>query len=159
MFGCEASARQVNHFSGGVAVSRAVHLVLHGLEEQEGTVGLRVVVDAGRVDVEHLPPEHSLAAADVADAGEQFLKVVAAPGPLEPGIVHRKPLDELVAQPLGRSDAKLRAAMRPDAIAGGQNDVKVIVIDRAGNLAISLGLNYPKSPDSCRRIIQLHRKC
>jgi hypothetical protein len=42
--------------------------------------------------------------------------------------------------------------MRTDAVADGQNGVEVVVVNRAGNLAISLGLNYPEFPDSCRRI-------
>ncbi len=129
-----------------------MHLVLHRLEEQQRRVGLRVVVDAGGVDVEHLPPEDSLAATDVADAGEQFLEVVAASGPLEPLVIHREALDEVFAQPLGRPDAELRAAKRADAVADGQYGVKVIVIHVAGNFAISLGLNYPEFPDSCLRI-------
>ena len=143
---------QVDHFGGGVAMSRPVHFVLHRLEEQERTVGLWIVVAVGRVDVESLPPEHLLAAADVADAGRQFLEVVPALGLPEPGIVHREPPDKVFAQPLGRPNAKLRAAMRSDAVANGQNGVEVVVIDSAGNVAISLGLNSSEFPNSCRRI-------
>ncbi len=39
--------------------------------------------------------------------------------------------------------------MRTDAVADGQNRVEVVVVNRAGNLAISLGVNYPEFPDSC----------
>ena len=65
-----------NDLGGGMPVGRPVHLVLHGLEEQLGQLGLRVVVDAGGVDVGDLLVEQPFAGADVADAGEQFVEVV-----------------------------------------------------------------------------------
>lgn len=42
--------------------------------------------------------------------------------------------------------------MRTDAVADGQNRVEVVVVNRAGNLAISLGLNYSEFPNSSRRV-------
>lgn len=106
----------------------------------------------GGVNVEHLPPEHPLTAANVANAGEPFLEEVTASGPLESGIVQREPLDEVFAQPLGRPNTELRAAMRTDAVADGQNGVEVVMVHGAGNLAISLALNYSEFPNSCGRI-------
>src|SRR5664279_5642018 len=49
--------------------------------------GPRIVVDAGGVDLEHLPPEHLLRRPDVADACEQLVEVVAAAAPLEALVV------------------------------------------------------------------------
>ena len=114
---------------GRVAVRRPVHLVLHGLEEELRGLGARVVVDAGGVDVEHLPPEDLLRRADVADAGEQLVEVVAAAGPLEPLVVQGEALDEVLAQPLRRPDAELRAAVGLHAVADGDDDVEVVVLD------------------------------
>lgn len=39
--------------------------------------------------------------------------------------------------------------MRTDAVADGQNGVEVVVVNRPGNLAISLGLNCQVFLDSC----------
>ena len=39
--------------------------------------------------------------------------------------------------------------MRTDPVADGQNGVEVVVVNRAGNLAISLGLNCQVFLDSC----------
>ena len=42
--------------------------------------------------------------------------------------------------------------MRTDPVADGQNGVEVVVVNRAGNLAISFGLNYSEFPNSSRRV-------
>ena len=86
----------------------------------------RIVVDAGRVNLQHLAPEHLLRRPDVADAGQQFLEVIPAPGPLEPLVIQRKALDDVFPQPLRGPDAELRAAVRLHAVAHGDDDVEVV---------------------------------
>src|SRR5690606_41136659 len=85
----------------------------------------RVVVDAGRVDLEDLAPEHLLRRPDVADAGEQLVEVVPATGSLEPLVVEGEALDDVLAQALGRPDAELGAAVRLHAVADGGGGARV----------------------------------
>ena len=73
-----------------MTVRRPVHLVLDHGEELLRGLRARIVIHAGCVDIEHLPPEHPLRGTDIADAGEEFVEVVAAAGLLQPLIVYRK---------------------------------------------------------------------
>src|SRR5690606_6904328 len=60
------SAR-MNELGGGVTVHGPVHLVLYGGEELLRQLAVRLVVDTGCVDVEHLLVETPLGRADVAN--------------------------------------------------------------------------------------------
>jgi len=51
--------------------------------------------------------------------------------------------------PGGGPLAKYRAASRANAVANGEDSVKAVVFDVAGDLSGTLGLNYPETPDSC----------
>ncbi len=139
------------HLGGGVPVGGPVHLVLHGLEEQRRSLGGRVVVDAGGVDVENLLVEHPLGRADVADAGEQFVKIVGAERSsfLETLVVHREPLDQELGETRGGPLTKRGATGRPDAVADRENGVEGVVLDVAGNVANPFALNYSETPNSC----------
>ena len=64
--------------------------------------------------------------ADVPDAGQQFIEVVARRRPLEPLIVQGEALDEVLAQALRGPDAELGAAMGLDPVADGDDDVEVV---------------------------------
>jgi len=66
-----------------LAVRRPVHLVLNYGKELLGRLGARIVVHARRVDIEYLSPEDPLGGPDIADAGEQFVEVVAVTGLLQ----------------------------------------------------------------------------
>jgi len=48
-----------------------------------GPLDARIVVDAGGVNLQHLPPEHLLGRTDVADAREQLVEVAAPAAPLQ----------------------------------------------------------------------------
>jgi hypothetical protein len=109
-----------------------VHLVLHGLEEELRAVGVLVVVDAGGIDVEDFPPENALGRADVADAVDQLIEVVAAARLLEAFVVHREALDDVFAEPLRGPDAELRAAERLDPVAHRDDHVEVVVVHLIG---------------------------
>ena len=149
------SGREVGGVQSGLeprSSSHAMALVLNGLKKQRRGLGSGGVVAARGINVEHLPPEDPFAAANVANASEPLIEVIAAPGSLEPVVVHREPLDQILAQAFRRPDAELRAALRPDAIANRQNRRKAITVNRTGNLATSLGLNDSEFPNSCRGI-------
>jgi hypothetical protein len=128
-----------------VAVGGPVHLVLDGGEELPREVRVRVVIDARGVDVEHLAPEDLLGRADVPDAGEQLVEVVAAASLLEPLVVQRESLDQVLPQALGSPDAKLRAAMALDTITDRDDDVEVVV---ESVILFTVGGSYPEFPDN-----------
>jgi hypothetical protein len=43
---------------------------------------------------------------------------------------------------------ELRAPLRADALADGENRVEIVMVDQSGDLAIALGLNYSEFPNS-----------
>src|SRR5690606_32924966 len=96
-----------------------------------------------------LAPEDLLRRPDVADAREQLVEVVPAAGTLEPFVVEGEALDDVLAQPLGRPDAELGAAVRPHAVADGDDDVEVEVVDLSRDLPVSLPLNRCKFCNGC----------
>lgn len=83
-----------------MAVGGPVHLVLDDPEEIPRHLGIGVVVDAGRVDVGNFLIEEPLAGANVADPGEQLLKVILAERAtgLDPLIIQRKALDQKLGE-------------------------------------------------------------
>jgi len=114
-------------------------------------IDVRVVVDARGVNVEHLAPEDFLGGPDVPDAPEQFLEVPPTAQPLETLVVQGEPLDDVLPQPLSSPDAELRAPMRVDAIAHGDDDIEVEVLDLASNLPPTFILNCCIFCNSCLR--------
>ena len=94
-----------------------------------GHLYARVVVDTGSVSVEHLAPERLFRRADVADAFEQLVKVVAAARSFESLIVQGEAFDDVFAQATCGSDTKLGAAVRADSVANRDDDVEVVVVD------------------------------
>ena len=136
----------------GLARHRPVQLVLHGLEERLGCLGMLVVVDAALlVNVGDLQVEPPLAGADLTDPLEQLVKVVPAEAlvQLEPLVVEDEALDDELAQSLGRPDAELRGLRAVDPVADGDDGVEVVEGDVAGDLAAPLGSNDPDFPESC----------
>ena len=82
------------HAGGGV-----VHLVLHGGEEDLGFLFALPVVAGQGEDLPDALVHARLAGADLADAGEQFVEVVGQPvAALQPLVVQREPLDDVLAQ-------------------------------------------------------------
>ena len=71
---------------------------------------------------------------------------------LEALVVEGEALDEQFGQARGGPLAERGAAGGADAVADGEDGVEVVVVDGAGDLAGSLGLNYPETPDSCLRV-------
>jgi hypothetical protein len=121
-----------------------VQLVLHGLEERLRRLGVLVVVDAALlVDVGDLEVEAPLAGADLADSLEQLVEVVLAEAlvQLQPLVVEDEPLDDELAQGLGRPDAELRGLRAVDPVADRDDRVEVVELDLAPDLAASLALN------------------
>jgi hypothetical protein len=70
-----------------------------------------------------------------ADAGEQFVEVVAAASLFEAFVVQGEAFDQVLLQLGGRLLAELRAARRADAVADSQYQLQVIVLQTAANLA------------------------
>ena len=122
----------VDDLCGGMPVRRIVELVLHDLEESDGLLAVGIVVDAGRVEVEHLTVEDLFRGADVADPVEQLFPIVAACVAFQPFVVQGESLDEIVFQYAVCPDAELRAAQRLHPVPYGDDDVEVVVIGRLG---------------------------
>ena len=95
--------------------------------------------------------EQPLGRADVADAGEQFVEIVAAERSsfFESLVVHREPLDQEFGETRRGPLTERGAAGRADAVADGEDRVEGVVLDVAGNVAGAFALNYPETPDSC----------
>ena len=121
-----------------------VHLVLHGRKELPRGLHAWIVINPRGVNLQHLAPESLFRRPDVPDARQQLIKIIAAPGLLEPLIVHRETLDDILPQPLCGPDAELRAAMRLYAVADGDDDVQVIELDLPADLATTFTLNCCK---------------
>jgi hypothetical protein len=122
-----------DHLGGGLAVGGPVHLVLHDGEELLRSVGARVIIHAGGVDVEHLPPEDALRGTNIADAGEQFVEVAAATGLLQALVVHGEALDEVLFKPGRGPLAELGATRRVNAVADGEDHLQAVEFDVAGD--------------------------
>ena len=121
-----------------MAVGGPVHLVLHRCEKALRRRRVRRVVDARRVDVEHLLVETPLGGPDVPDALEELVEVVAlAPSRrvLEPLVVHGEALHQVLAQTLRGPLSELRASVAADAVADGENDREAVVANRSRNFA------------------------
>ena len=61
---------------------------------------------------------------------------------LQPLVVQRESLDQILTQPLGGPAAELGAARRAYAVADSQDGVEVVVVDVAADLPGSLLANY-----------------
>src|SRR5690606_20144973 len=96
---------------------------------------LCVIVDAGGIQIENLPVQHPLAAANVADAIQQLTPVRAAAEVLELLVIHREALDQVLAQSLGGPDAEPRCDLALDAVADGDDQVEVVERQLAGDLS------------------------
>ena len=129
---------------GGLPVDCPVHLVLHRGEKALGCFLGGVVVDAGGVNVQHLAPEHFFRRADVADARQQFIEVVAATRAFEPLVVEREALDDVFPQALRGPDPELDTAMRFDAVTDRDDDVEVEIFDITTDGLATFGLNCCK---------------
>ena len=55
-----------------------MHFVLNLLEKQNRTFSLWIIINAGRINLQHLSPEHLFRRSDIPDSGKQLIKVVAA---------------------------------------------------------------------------------
>jgi hypothetical protein len=89
-----------------------------------------LVVDAGRVDVEDLLVEPPLGRADLPDALEQLVEVVAMTWSgriLEPLVVHGEALHQVLAEQCRRPLPELRASVASDAEADSEDRVEVVV--------------------------------
>src|ERR1039457_4231361 len=84
-------------------------------------------------DTEDLPPEHPLRGTDIADAGEQFVEVVAAAGLLQAFVVHGEAFNQVLLQLGGRPLAELRTARREHAIPDRKYKLQVIVLQKAAH--------------------------
>jgi len=116
-----------------------MHLVLNHLEEFSRHGCARIIVDAGGINFEHLAPKHLLRRADIPDAGQQFIKVIAPTRLLEAFVVQRKSFNDIFPQSLGGPNAELRAPMGFYAIANGDNDIEVKV---AGSIVFAISGSY-----------------
>ncbi len=118
-----------------------VHLVLHRLEKPFRGIGARVVIDAGRVDIEHLFVEQLFRGADVADACEQFFEIIRV-GVFQAFVIHDEALDQKFRERRRRPPPELRAARGADPEADGHDHRQIVVGDLPLDLPAAFGLNY-----------------
>src|SRR5665213_896839 len=110
---------------------------------------VRIVVNARRIEIQHLAIERLLAAANVADSFEELFPIITAAGTLETLVIHGESLDDILAQSCRCPLAKLSGHVRLDAVAYRYDEVKIIVLNPPRNLSISFLLNYQVFLDSC----------
>jgi hypothetical protein len=106
-----------------------VQLVLHNPEEIECCIRVGIVIDREGVDIPDLLVEPLLGCPDIADTFEQFIEIVSTDALSfpEPLVIHYESFDEVFAQPLSSPPAELRAPVGADAVADGEDHVKVVV--------------------------------
>jgi len=63
---------------------------------------------------------------------------------LEPLVIQGESLDDVFPQPLRRPDAELRAPVRFHMVAHGDDHIQVVVLDVAGDLFVTFGLNWDR---------------
>ena len=97
-----------------MSVSGEVHLVLDCLEELLRGFCSRVIVYAECIDFQNLAIEYLFRGADVPNACQEFVKVIASAGALQKIVVHGKAFDKVLAQYLRGPDAELHAAVGID---------------------------------------------
>jgi hypothetical protein len=96
----------------------------------------------GGEDVARLPVEPLLRGADVPDPRQQFFEVVSRPRILEPLVLHRETLDQILREHRGGPLAKLHGPRGGHAVPDRQDHIQVVDLDLAPNLAGALCANY-----------------
>jgi len=119
---CRVSAA-FDYLSGRMSVRGPVHLVLHRSKELQGKVRAGIVVDARRVDIEDLAPENLFGRPDVADSGEQFVKVVEAVNLFEAIVIQCKALDDVFPETFSGPTAELGTPVGSNSVTYGNNDI------------------------------------
>ena len=95
----------------------------------------RSVINARRVNIQHLLVETPFRGADVPDALEQFIEIILLPlaGRIfQPLVVHRESLDDIFAQPLRGPLAELRAPVRFHPVTDRNDDVEIVICRLVG---------------------------
>jgi len=115
-----------------MAMRRPVHFVLNDRENLFRHFGARVVIDAGRVDIQNFFPKYLFRRAYVADTRQQLIEIIAAACLLQAFVIQSKTLDQIFTQTLRRPNTKLRAAMGFDSVADRDDDIEVVIVDLIG---------------------------
>lgn len=139
-----------DEFRHSVAVYGIVQLVLYRGVKKPGNGGILVVVDAGGVDVCNPLIKFALAEAYFAYFGQQAFKIIfpKKSAILKTFFVQHIAFDGKFLQKLCGPLAELRGADGIDAVAHGNDGIKVVEINLSRNLSDTLYLNYPEFPDS-----------
>ncbi len=106
-----------------------MHLVLDDGKKPARHIRVRVIVDARGVDIEHLAPKNLFRGANIPNACQQFIEIVAPARLFEPIVVQGKTFDDVLPQPLGGPYTELGAAMGFDPVTHGNDDIQIIEID------------------------------
>ena len=131
-----------------MSVSGEVHLVLDCLEELLRGFCSRVIVYAECIDFQNLAIEYLFRGADVPDACQEFVKVIASAGALQKIVVHGKAFDKVLAQYLRGPDAELYATVGIDPVADTDDYIEVVVCYVSFYFPVSLVLNCCKKCNS-----------
>ena len=78
-----------------MSVSREVYLVLYGFEEHLRSFCPWVIVDAERVNLQHLAIEYLFGRTNIADSAEKLIEIIAASRTFQQVIIHRKSFDKV----------------------------------------------------------------
>ena len=104
------------------------------------------------IDFQNLAIEYLFRGADVPDACQKFVKVIASAGALQKIVVHGKALDKVLAQYLRGPDTELYATVGIDPVADTDDYIEVVVCYVSFYFPVSLVLNCCKKCNSSIRI-------
>ena len=117
-----------------------VHLILNGSKEHLRHLGPWVIISRCCIDVRHLLIEVTLAAADVADALQEFLEVSIAPL-LQPLIIHSESFFDVFVQPLSSPTAESHSNRRLHPVAKGYYHIQIVMVNLPLHLSLALLTN------------------
>ena len=126
-----------------------MHFVLNLLEKQNGTFSLGVIINAGRINLQHLSPEYLFRRPDIPDSGKQLIKVVAAAEIFQAVIIQHKALFHELLEDRGRPHAELNTALRLHTIPNRYDNVQIVVFNLPLYLPFAFHLNCCKFCNSC----------
>lgn len=125
---------------------------MYYFEERDGLLVLRVVIDAGSVDVFYLLIEKAFGETDRSDSLLKLVEIVHRTSGSESLIVKRKTLNDVLPKTLRRPYAELGSLGRLHPVSNRYYDVEIEVFDLALDTTVTFDLNCSEIPNSCRAI-------
>ena len=129
-----------------------MHFVLNLLEKQNRTFSLWIIINAGRINLQHLSPEHLFRRSDIPDSGKQLIKVVAAAEIFQAVIIQHKALFHELLEDRGRPHAELNTALGFHTVPNRYDNVQIVVFNLPFHLPFAFHLNCCKFCNSCSSV-------